>query len=215
MEKKEMEEYKSRLIEEKKSIYDTIEDMKKNGLDISQRDEVSELSVIDNHPADMGTEMFDKERYYALLDNEKSMLHQIDSALERIEQGVYGKCELCGKNIESDRLEFMPAALTCIECEDKKPDYNTYRYDRPVEEETLAPFGRYFMDYNDEKEYEVGYNAEDSWQDVDKFNARNGIERNYDEQNDERDSYAETENDAGVVEFTDKISNQYYKEQLP
>lgn len=210
-----MEEYKSRLIEEKKSIYDTIEDMKKNGLDISQRDEVSELSVIDNHPADMGTEMFDKERYYALLDNEKSMLHQIDSALERIEQGVYGKCELCGKNIESDRLEFMPAALTCIECEDKKPDYNTYRYDRPVEEETLAPFGRYFMDYNDEKEYEVGYNAEDSWQDVDKFNARNGIERNYDEQNDERDSYAETENDAGVVEFTDKISNQYYKEQLP
>lgn len=215
MDRSMMEKYKARLLREKQSIYDTINDMKENGLEVGQRDEISELSTIDNHPADMGTEMFDKERFYALLDNEKTAVHKIDHALKRIGEEKYGNCELCGKEIQRERLDSMPSAVTCIDCEDKRPDYNTYRYDRPVEEETLAPVGRYFMDYNDEEEQEVGYNAEDSWQDVDKFNAREGAERNYDEVNDELDSYGETENDLGVVELTDKISNQYYKNQLP
>lgn len=215
MNRDEMQKYRDRLIKEKNSILDTIQDMNDNSLEYSQRDELSELSQIDNHPADMGTEMFDKERMYALLDNEKKAIHRIDDALERINRGTYGKCELCGKEIQRERLEGMPSALTCMDCESKQPDYNTYRLDRPVEEETLAPFGRYFMDNTHDPESEVGYNAEDTWQDVDKYNARTGIPRNYDELNDEIDSYGEAENDDGVVEFTDRISNQYYKEQLP
>jgi YteA family regulatory protein len=215
MDKNAMEGYKARLINQKKSIYDTIKDMKGNGLDDSQRDEVSELSTIDNHPADMGTEMFDKERYYSLLDNEKSMVHQIDIALNRIDQGVYGKCEMCGKDIDNERLNFSPSAITCISCENKRPDYNTYRYDRPVEEETLAPFGRYFMDNYDEEEYEVGFNAEDAWQDADMSNVRNGVERNYDDETEDIRAHDDAGNDTSIVEFTDKISNQYYKQQLP
>jgi YteA family regulatory protein len=217
MNKNDMEVYKTRLMNQKKSIKATIKDMKENGLNLSQKDEVSELSTIDNHPADMGTEMFDKERYYALIDNEKSMLHQIDLALDRIKDGVYGKCEFCGKEIEGERLNFSAAAITCIACENKRPDYNTYRYDRPVEEKTMAPFGRYFMDIYEEEEYEhdVGYNAEDTWQDVDKYNVRNGIERNYEDDLDGMKDQDDAGDDTSVVEFTDKISNQYYKQQLP
>lgn len=209
MEDNKIRYYKNRLIGEKKKIEETIEGMMENGLRDSQSDEIGELSMIDNHPGDMGTEMFDKGRRYALLDNEKSILIQIESALERIEKNEYGKCELCGGGISEERLGFLPYATTCINCEDKKPDYNTYRYDRPVEEEVLNPYGTYFMDVSGDDEDEIEYDGEDAWQDVAKYEQFTGREENY------YDDDYNPEADEGYVEFTDRISNQQYKDQLP
>jgi YteA family regulatory protein len=215
VEKNEMVKYKSILLGEKDRIIETIEKMKEHSNSDNMKDEISELSIIDNHPADMGTEMFDKERNYALMDNEKNIINQIDKAIKKIEDGVYGKCELCGEEIQKERINFMPYVLTCIDCERNKPDHNTYRYDRPQEEAAMAPFSKYFMDSSHENKYEVGYNSKDSWQDVDKFNARKGINRNYDEENDEIDGPGVMEKDDGAIEFVETISNQQYKDQLP
>jgi YteA family regulatory protein len=215
MEKSEMVKYKSRLLGEKNRIIETIEKMKEHNTSDNMMDEISELSIIDNHPADMGTEMFDKERNYALIDNEKNIITQIDKAIKRIEDGVYGKCELCGEEIQRERINFMPYVLTCIDCENNGPDHNTYRYDRPQEEVALAPLGEYFADSNGENKNKVGYDSKDSWQDVDKFNARPGIDRNYDIENDGEDDPGVVEKDDGAVEFIETISNQQYKEQLP
>jgi DnaK suppressor protein len=46
-------------------------------------------------------------------------LDQIDAALQRIEDGTYGKCDSCGNDIGSDRLAAMPAAAKCISCASK------------------------------------------------------------------------------------------------
>lgn len=207
--------YEQRLMVEKEKLKNTLNNMDEHGLAMSQREEVDELSMYDNHPADMGTEMFDKERRYALVDNEEHILSQIDNALERIREGTYGKCEMCGKEIENERLDFIPYATTCVECENKRPDYNTYRYDRPVEEEILPPFGSAFRDYTEEEEAEVEYNMEDSWQDVAKYEKRPHTVRNFDDIDYESEPDSDPEADAGIVEFTDKISNQQYKNQLP
>lgn len=40
---------------------------------------------------------------------------EVTAALKRIDDGNYGKCEVCGKEIPADRLEANPAATTCIE----------------------------------------------------------------------------------------------------
>jgi len=40
---------------------------------------------------------------------------EVNAALDRIEKGAYGKCEVCEKEIPKDRLEANPAATTCIE----------------------------------------------------------------------------------------------------
>lgn len=209
MDRNKIQYFKNRLIEEKKSILDTIDGMMENGLGKSQSVEVSELSMIDNHPGDMGTEMFDKGRRYALLDNEKMIISEIDASLERIESGKYGKCELCGKDIAEERLETLPYATTCMDCESKKPDYNTYRYDRPVEEEVLRPYGTYFMDVSGDQEDEIEFDAEDSWQDVAKYNQSTGFDEMF------YDDDFDPEADFGYVEFTDSISNEKYKNQLP
>ena len=44
-------------------------------------------------------------------------LHLVDEALERVSQGVYGKCEDCGDAIELERLKALPWASRCIDCE--------------------------------------------------------------------------------------------------
>ena len=193
--------YLDRLNEEKESIKNTIQQMKDNELGLGQKDAISELSMIDNHPADVSDEMFEREKGFALVRNEKNVLEQIDSAIERIKKGTYGTCELCGAQIPEERLEFMPYTTRCVECEKAKSDYRTFIYDRPVEEENLSyPFGRTFLDTTEN----TGFDGEDSWQAVDEFNKRHHISRNYD------DTQLE-----GNTEQTDNISNLQYKNQLP
>lgn len=60
------------------------------------------------------------EEYVNLLPIEHNMelrLQDIDSALEKIKKGAYGKCENCGKNIDKERLRVLPEARKCGKCE--------------------------------------------------------------------------------------------------
>lgn len=207
--------YKNKLLNEKDKILNTIDSIMKNGMNENQREEIEELSLVDNHPADFGSEMFEKERRYALLDNEKDIINRIDNALKRIEDGSYGICEICGKEIPNERLDFMPYATTCVECEKKKVNYKTYRYDRPVEEEVLKPFGKNFIDVSTDMENDLMYDDEDSWQDVAQYEKRPGIIRNFDDLDDNYSPKSETKADGGIADPIDNISNEQYKKQLP
>ena len=59
------------------------------------------------------------EKYVNLLPVEHDMelrLQDIDLALKKIKKGVYGKCEKCGKDIPTERLEIYPEARRCRHC---------------------------------------------------------------------------------------------------
>lgn len=58
----------------------------------------------------------DREIDRALDDNAEHILHLIDEALKRIDDGTYGTCDSCGKPISEGRLEARPYAVLCIEC---------------------------------------------------------------------------------------------------
>ena len=49
----------------------------------------------------------------------EARLRQIDAALRRIDEDVYGWCADCGEHIDARRLEFDPGAVLCIACADK------------------------------------------------------------------------------------------------
>lgn len=51
---------------------------------------------------------------FSLLEKEKHMLHQIDEALLRMEEGTYGQCEECEADIGARRLEVFPTARFCV-----------------------------------------------------------------------------------------------------
>ncbi|HUR50123.1 MAG TPA: TraR/DksA C4-type zinc finger protein [Acidimicrobiales bacterium] len=85
----------------------------------SEQASLGELSNLDQHQADIGTETFDRERDLSLLEQVEAELADIEHALERLEEGTYGTCEACGKPIGDERLEAVPAARFCLEDQDK------------------------------------------------------------------------------------------------
>ncbi len=72
----------------------------------------------DPENADGGSLAFEMEMDLSIEQNGKELLTKIDRALERMEQGSYGTCELSGKPIPLPRLEALPYATTRIEYAD-------------------------------------------------------------------------------------------------
>ena len=81
-------------------------------------DDDSELSSAsgDQHLADHASEMLDREVDESLGDNAEQIVHEIDVALGRIEDGTYGTCGRCGQAIPEERLEAVPYATLCVSC---------------------------------------------------------------------------------------------------
>jgi RNA polymerase-binding transcription factor DksA len=80
----------------------------------SENDSLSELSSLDQHQADVGTETFEREKDLSILERVEAELADVEHALERIDEGTYGICEACGKPIGDERLEAMPASRFCV-----------------------------------------------------------------------------------------------------
>jgi RNA polymerase-binding protein DksA len=70
----------------------------------------------DQHLGDTATAMHDRSLDYTLEDNEEHLLAAIDAALTRIDDGTYGTCTNCGRQIAIERLEALPWAELCIDC---------------------------------------------------------------------------------------------------
>ncbi len=66
--------------------------------------------------ADTATVTIDREMDYSLEENSAHVLKEIDAALGRLDDGTFGKCTRCGKQIGEERLEAMPYATLCIDC---------------------------------------------------------------------------------------------------
>ncbi|EEG76476.1 TraR/DksA C4-type zinc finger protein [Dethiobacter alkaliphilus] len=167
------------------------------------RDATQELSVIDNHPADVGSENYERAKDISLHEKNQMVLDKVEEALEKLDNDIYGMCENCGKPIPEERLDALPYAEFCVQCK-KKSEGVPHDYPRPVEELNLnSPFARSYMG---DKDY-TGYDGEDAWQDVAQYNKLNHVF--YEETADENDETI------GAVEDTDRISNDEFEEQLP
>ena len=91
----------------------------REGIQREQDDAISdaggELSSVDQHPGDSGTETFEMEKNVSLLEQVEDELQEIEAAAQRLERGTYGTCQACGRPIGEERLEAMPAARFCID----------------------------------------------------------------------------------------------------
>ncbi|MBW3543931.1 MAG: TraR/DksA family transcriptional regulator [Planctomycetes bacterium] len=76
-----------------------------------------EVPTVPTHTADRDTEGLDAEVNLASTQHE--LLSQVQSALERIEEGEFGRCVDCGGEIAAERLKAIPYAARCVECERK------------------------------------------------------------------------------------------------
>lgn len=198
---------KNWLVREQHKIQNRMEDSGQYGLDDSMMDELGELSAYDNHPADIASELFERGKDVALRDMDKLRLQEIDRALDAMDAGTYGTCQRCGCEIPTDRLEAYPLSTMCVPCkrldEREHPDRS-----RPIEEEFLTPG---FARTDTDETSSVGFDGEDAWQAVARFNQRPEYDANV--QPHLEDEYMD--DNEGIVDAMDKISNEEYRSQLP
>ena len=104
-----------RRLEEERTRLQGIRD----GLQREQEETTSEtggeLSNVDQHPGDSGTETFEMEKNVSLQEQVDDELQEIEAAFQRLERSTYGTCQACGRPIGDERLEAMPATRFCVE----------------------------------------------------------------------------------------------------
>lgn len=159
--------FKERLLKERERILNQIGTMEiaggESGLAVSQTDSVGELSAYDNHPADLGTELFARSLDLGLRDNQRIVLAKIDDALKAIDEGTYGVCSVCGKPIDDERLEAIPYTTLCVDCKTEEEARGFDRRSRPIEEWAIgAPWGN----VTTEDIESPAFDGEDTWQEV-------------------------------------------------
>lgn len=111
-----MEDDKARqlLTEERTRLQALLSRMDDTG-DESQADSISELSTVDQHLADVGSETFERTKDLSVHEDVEGRLDDIARAFDKLESGTYGTCESCGKPIPDERLEAVPGARYCVE----------------------------------------------------------------------------------------------------
>lgn len=120
MNKLESKFFKELLLKKKSELIKGIDHIANDALKTSQRDAAGDLSAYSMHMADMATDNYDREFSLGLADNEQKILNRINDALEKIEGGNYGLCELCEKKIAKVRLKAVPYAELCVPCQEKQ-----------------------------------------------------------------------------------------------
>jgi RNA polymerase-binding protein DksA len=110
------EQFRGVLLEERTRVQAALENLREETAG-TLYDDAGEESAYDNHLADTATETYDRELDYTLEENSEHVLGEIEAALARIEGGTYGICTNCSKQISEERLEALPWATLCIDCQ--------------------------------------------------------------------------------------------------
>lgn len=101
------EHFRNRLVEQRAEILRRLDSLRE------------ELKGIEGTPRELeewAQEEKDREILIRLEERENEELRKIHAALELIDRGDYGTCQVCGKAIPKKRLEELPTALCCIDC---------------------------------------------------------------------------------------------------
>jgi len=107
---------RERLLEER----DRLEALRGSLIEeVSSRDDgtagLAEASTAEDHPADVGSETFERQKGLSILEQVQAQLRDIDRAVARVEDGTYGRCEACKEPIGAARLEARPFTRYCLD----------------------------------------------------------------------------------------------------
>jgi DnaK suppressor protein len=78
-------------------------------------DTLGQEAAMGQHPGDYGTEVATTMEAELMVDTVGAQRRRIEAALARLDDGSYGRCAVCGKEIDDERLEARPEADTCRE----------------------------------------------------------------------------------------------------
>ena len=106
-----LQSLRDQLLEEQKSLQEDLDNLRPDLLVMDTN------SGVGNHPAEDADLTWQQEQILSLRLNQENVLARIDEAFRRMDDGTYGICERCGREIGFARLEAEPYANLCINCQ--------------------------------------------------------------------------------------------------
>ena len=111
--KAEMARFKKRLEEMRDKLTSSLQ------ISTAEVKKPDESTGYSQHQADQGTDDFDRKVSLELTSQEFQVLRQIERAIEKVNDGSYGVCDISGEEIPKARLEAMPYAVTTVKAQEK------------------------------------------------------------------------------------------------
>jgi len=115
MNKRDTAKYRKLLTNARSDLAGQVRRLKED-LNKSRKDSSGDLSGYSYHMADAATDTFNEQVESDIVSSETETLREIEEALERLDEGTYGICEMCGEPIAPKRLTAIPYARLCIKC---------------------------------------------------------------------------------------------------
>jgi len=119
MDKRKLATFKKKLEKEREVLEKQYRDLEEGNLLSSQSEFSGEMPFEEDYAAS-GTTTFERERDLSLSENVKDLLKRVSEALDHIEDGTYGTCDVCSERIQDERLKALPYANLCIKCKQKE-----------------------------------------------------------------------------------------------
>jgi len=116
-ERAEMKKFGALLLAERARLLVELEEIESRTARTTDAERATELSSYEDHPADLASETFEREKDLAIAESVESLLNQVNTALEKVERGTYGVCDACGRPIKRARLQALPFATLCLDCQ--------------------------------------------------------------------------------------------------
>jgi len=112
MDKKRLDFYRKKLQAKREELVRNIERIEEEG---RAADEDTTVDL-----ADKAANSYTKEFLFGQTNTDRALLRLIDEALKRIKEGSFGECANCEKEVQQKRLEAVPWAKYCVECQEKQ-----------------------------------------------------------------------------------------------
>ncbi len=112
MDKKKSEVYKKRLLVKQEELLRLVS---KSDHDGREADEEGTQDI-----ADKAANAYTKEFLFHQSDDNRRIVHLVNEALDRLKNGSYGHCVACHEEVQQKRLDAVPWARHCIECQEKQ-----------------------------------------------------------------------------------------------
>jgi len=204
MDKRKITQFKEKLMNLKKEYEDLIASLDQGLLD-PMGVTTAELSMYDNHPGDIASEVFERGKDIGFKLYAQEQIAKVEDALEKMAQGKYGFCDKCGLEILEERLETIPFTTMCVACRSEDGGENN-RTRRPEEEGVIMPpFGGITKNSlrTSEEGEQNAFDGEDAWQAV----ARYGTSQTPNEIGalSYNSMYIDYDEDIGIVEDYEQI----------
>jgi RNA polymerase-binding protein DksA len=153
--KTQLKKFRAQLLEKRRDIVGDLNGIEAEAFHRSRLADGGDLSSVPTHPADIGTDNYEQEFSLGLMESERTLLQEIDLALERIENGTFGICLGTGEPIGLPRLTARPWAMYCIDYA-RKLEKGLVRRDEDREAEIAG-----LADEDEDEEFEEEFESDE------------------------------------------------------